>query len=152
MIEILTIALDPAGHSMWLFDQDVSKLRKTRKFIVHIDFHRNAKVSGQKTGKVAMDEFPLAFPLDDTQEASVLVEFTDAHQHRVEEIMPVKHLSAKNTKAEHEHVIIHGERKGTIVRHIRNDKDRARVYVEGTNKRKDGFFVKQSDLCLVERP
>lgn len=143
---------DPSGHSMWLFDPDVSNLRKIRKFVVHIDYHHSAKVSGQKTGKVAIDEFPMVFPLDETQEAAVFVEFTDARQNSLEEMMPAKHLSAKNTKAEHEHAIIRGERKGTLVWHIRNDKDRARVYVEGTNKRKDGFFVLQTDLCLVERP
>ena len=65
--------------------------------------------------------------------------------------MMVKDISAKHTKALHEHAIIRGDGKGTLVLHVRNDKDMARVYIQGTDKRKDGFFVHQKNLCLVEK-
>ncbi|KLO05325.1 hypothetical protein SCHPADRAFT_947010 [Schizopora paradoxa] len=113
----------------------------TRKFVMHINNHRSAKIAGVKTGRVAVDNSPLKFPLSTSQAAEVLVEFTDARSNELREMIPVKDLSPKHTKAGEEHVIIRGDKMGSLVLHIRNKRDRARVYFEGTDKRKEGFFL-----------
>ncbi|KLO04909.1 hypothetical protein SCHPADRAFT_896685 [Schizopora paradoxa] len=141
---------DRYGHSMWLFEPEIAKQRANWRFVVHIDNHPSAKIAGIKTGRVAIDENPPVFPLSVSQAAEVMVEFTDARSNTMQELLPVKDITAKHTKAGLEHIIISGPRIGMLVLHVRNDKTKARVYEPGKDKRKEGFYVEQEELCYTK--
>lgn len=138
---------------MWLFDPRLLSLRKTHYFIVKIDSHPDADVSGRREGKVFPEpEFRARYlPLLETVSLDVKVEYSkQAGTEIITDLMSVTNLSPAQLRLGARAAIIRGDRVGNIVIYQKPFGEVAKVYVEGTNSRTQGFRVKKKDLCLVE--
>lgn len=133
---------------MWLFDPAIAHHRMSRKFLVRIADHVEAGVVG-KFGKIDISDVPLVAQLSVNQCPVVTVGFRDTHTRDRTEEMKVACLRPRCIP-EGDHIIITGERKGTLVKHVKTKGKQARVYIPGTVQRKDGFYVVSTDLCAVE--
>ncbi len=134
---------------MWLFDARIASLRKKYSFIVKIESHRDLEVAGQREGKVLVDADAPSHPLLESTPIDVSVEYRKNGEHRIEK-MPVTSLRPAKMRKGARLAIIKGDRVGQDVIHAKTDLDSVRVYIEGTNRKKDGFYVPMSQLCVIE--
>lgn len=136
---------------MWIFDVRVSQLRRSYEFIIKIDAHDERDVSGRREGRILPDAYPMSHPIPATVPANVLVKFTDGKQNERVESLPVSSLrTTAKLKDKGAHVIIKGDKIGTLVNHIRTQNGLARVVAEGSH-RTDAFFIEKNKLCIVEK-
>lgn len=134
---------------MWLFEPNIARLRKTCVFIVKIESHRDHNVSGQKEGRVLKDSDARSHPLLKSAEVDVMVEYKDGKGQTRVEPMSAFNLKAGRLRTGARLAIIRGDRVGEIVIHLKTDIEDARVYAEGTDKKK-GFRIKKTHLCVIE--
>lgn len=148
----ITWILDPKGEGMWLFNPGIARVRKFYDLVIKIDSHKERDVSGRREGRVLAEPHPLAHPIPATIPPSVSVKFTDGKRIERIELLPVKSLrTTAKLRDKGQHVIVEGERIGTLVNHIRTQNGLARVYAEGTH-RLEAFLISKDKLCIVERP
>jgi len=140
---------DPTEEGMWLFHPKISELRKLWKFVVKIESHQDPDVSGRREGHVTTDQNAPALPLLKSYEPKVPVAFTDNKRRKRTESLTVNSLRNTKPRTGKRHAIIHGDRTGLIVIHLKTDVDDARVVEEGVD-RKLGFYISKSHLCAVE--
>ncbi len=140
---------DATQEGMWLFDARIASLRKTYSFIIKIELHRDLEVAGKHEGKVLADVDAPSHPLLESTPPDVLVEYRKNGEHLVEK-MPVTSLRPAKMRNGVRLAIIKGDRVGQDVIHAKTDLDSVRVYIEGTNRKKDGFYVPLSNLCIIE--
>ena len=134
---------------MWLFEPKIAELRKTNHFVVKIESHPNAEVSGQRDGKVLADPIPQTHPLSRSVPATVSVEYTTKRNKEVcREALSVATLGVSKPKPKARHVLISGNRMGEIVIYVRSVGDSAQVHKE--DSRDDVFYVVKSEMCLLE--
>lgn len=136
---------------MWLFNAQVVHLRRSYNFVVKIDTHPDTTVAGRKEGRVLRDVDALVHPLSKSTRAAVTVKFTDGKGAERLETLPIDTLVTTRLKAKGQHAIIGGDHIGKVVIHLKTDVDDVRVFVEGTDRKRDGFYVKKSELCVIEK-
>ncbi len=147
---IYSFLTDPTREGMWLFDERIAQLRKKFSFIIKIDVHSNRDVS-RREGRVLVDADALSHPLFESTPPDVFVEYTTAGGELQVEKLPVTSLRpTAKLRSGARLAVIKGEHIGKVVIHIKTDLDDARVYIEGTDKRKDAFRVSKIFLCIIE--
>ncbi len=135
---------------MWLFDERITRLRKTFSFIMGIKVHRDLDVADRRKGLVLRDPNAPTLPLPETIPANVIVEYKDRRQQVQVESLPVSSLRVTLPSKGAKHVIVKGERTGEIVIHKKTEGMNAFVYVEGTDSKKDVFCIPKSNICFFE--
>lgn len=142
---------DPSGKSMWLFDPLIAPLRSRYQFNVRIDYHVKNKIVGSY-GFTSIDPNPLQIPLAPGDSAEVEVEYVDNVQRLVSEKMAVANISARDTKSNMPHVIIKGDRIGSVVVFKRNErgKQNARVVFADPKSGDVSLVIARKDLCPVQ--
>lgn len=131
---------------MWVFDPAIAEHRKKYKILVKVWSSEDQSL-GRRNAKIVTSESPAMFPLNELEEAVVEIEYTDNKSRPVMKTVPVKHLLPGDVKTKGEHIIISGERKGTIVKHIRTTDPNVRVKLpdKGT-----GITISKSIVCALE--
>ena len=135
---------------MWLFDPRVAALRRTNYFLIKIESHPDAEVSGRREGRVLVDANPPSSPLPISVSTSVLVEYNVKKRNETRtELLPVSSLSiTKRPKVKGRHAVISGPRTGEVVVYVRSDGEGAQVRNE--NDRREVFYVSKAALCIIE--
>lgn len=134
---------------MWLFDPQLAALRSTLCFGVKIDSHPDNDVSGRREGLVSPEIEHRTNPMLETTSLNVEVVYKKG-EIVIKELMPATNLSTVQLHPGTSNAIIRGNRIGTVVNYAKPHGKEARVYVEGTNSKRDGFRVLKADLCPVE--
>lgn len=136
---------------MWLFADEVAKHRTKYNIVVQIGYHKNSRVSGLREGRVLSDPNPLKNPLPISTPPNVNVLYMDSFQQRCIESMHVAALRpTSKMKEKGLHLIVKGERAGTLVVHLKSDGPMARVCAVGRHK-STAFHMEKSRMCVVER-
>ncbi|KLO20424.1 hypothetical protein SCHPADRAFT_5924 [Schizopora paradoxa] len=142
---------DPTAEGMWLFADVVAKHRTRYNIVVKIEYHADAHVSGLREGRVLSDPNPLQNPLPLSTRPNVDVLYMDVFQQRRVESMPVAALRpTSKMKEKGLHLIVKGERAGTLVIHLKSDGPMARVHAVCSHK-STAFHMEKSKMCIVER-
>ncbi|KLO10010.1 hypothetical protein SCHPADRAFT_999856 [Schizopora paradoxa] len=147
MQESVAYDTNPDLPMMWLFDPKIAILRKQYKILVK--FSPTVKpISLQKrTAKITKAAEPKMFPLDPSMRPTIEVEYTDnraiprCHQ------MPIENFTISSPQNGGQLLVIYGEMKGTIVRHVKTIHDL--VYVKLCSGG-SAFKVPKTSVCPVE--
>lgn len=137
---------------MWIFDGAVSNIRKYYDLVVKIEAHSSSVISGKGEGRVLAEVDPLRHPIRKSVPPSVPVKFIDRKRRGtpVIESLPVASLRPNlQLKDKGLHLIVKGERTGTLVTHIKTEGQRARVH-EVNKPRHRAFWVEKRALCVLE--
>ena len=139
---------------MWIFHEAISRIRTHYNLVVKIEHHKDVLVSGRAEGRVVAEPNPMRHPIPLAVSPNVPVSYInrDPNQRgqQVVESMPVAALGrTPNVKYKGTHVIIKGERIGTLVTHLRTEREYIRVFETG-GSRAASFNVDKINLCIVE--
>ncbi|KLO04073.1 hypothetical protein SCHPADRAFT_948004 [Schizopora paradoxa] len=141
---------DPSGPGMWIFHPKVARLRRKYDLLIKIDFHKDWTVSGKREGRILSDTSAPSHPIPIETPATVLVKFTDGKQVECIESLPVETLSpTSKLKVKGTHIIVKGDRIGTLVTHLRTERNSARVFADGQH-RLETFSIEKHKLCIAE--
>lgn len=136
---------------MWLFSASVAKHRTQYNIVVKIESHKSSRVSGLREGRVMIDPSPMRHPIPYLTPPTVTVMYTDSAQEVFVEQVHVSTLrTSPRLKEKALHLIVKGERAGTLVIHLKTDGPMARVHAVDKHK-STAFYIEKEKVCLLER-
>lgn len=112
---------------MWVFDPRIAAHRKTYEIPVRIKALEGLASAGRRTGKIVTTDTPKSFPLNANERAEVEIEYTDNKSRKKRSFVPVHDIDIMNPKNGCQLVVIAGEKKGVIVKHVKTIQDKVKA-------------------------
>lgn len=132
---------------MWIFDPEIANIRKTYKIRIRFLKVKGHAALEKRTGRIVRNQAPEKFPLPSNEIPSVDVEYTDNRARLKTERMAVDCFTILNPRNGCKLLVVSGENKGTVVRHVKTTREKVLVRsLEGGKS----FELPKSTVCPVD--
>lgn len=139
---------DPKGRMMWLFDPLIAEHRRTYEIPVRILALEGLASASRRTAKILTCQQPKIFPLDHSKPAEVEIEYTDNKSRKKRCFIPANDIDLMNPRNRCDLLVISGEKRGAIVKHVKTLQDKVKVREKPGAK---PLMLPKSDVSPLEK-